>query len=245
MDVPFFTPSILIVDDEPYARTRLKNLLSDIESLFPHRICGEADSCDIAQNLINTLKPDIVFMDINMPDGSGMGLVQKLGNTTIAFIFLTARDDCALDAFNLNAADYLLKPVKAERLMVACNKAMLSLKEKKKVPELKIIERDQIILVPLTDIYYCHSDLKYTTIKTLDSEYISNESLNSLEEKYGAWFIRIHRSTLISKSHISKLYKHTSDDDSAWVVELDTLGTAFPVSRRQLPCLKTYLNLNS
>lgn len=239
MDLPIFHPKILIVDDEPFARKRLRNLLHDITAFYPHMVCGEADSIVNLNKILSSIKPDLIFLDINMPDGSGIDFVKSLAVLDFEIIFLTARDDCALEAFNLNAVDYLLKPIKSDRLLLACEKALVNLKNKRSIPALKIIERGQIILVPVSDIIYCQADLKYTTLKTKTNEYISNDSLIHIEESYKEWFTRIHRGILVNKLFISKLYK----SNESWLIDLksDTNAYTLPVSRRQLPILKQYI----
>ncbi len=243
MNTSYIIPKILIVDDEPHARKRLRNLLSDIKSVFEHEIVAEADSYHNALDKIKIYQPDIIFIDINMPDKSGIELAKEINLNTAEIIFLTARDDCALDAYNLNAIDYLLKPVKADRLGNACIKAKISIVHKREIPEITILEKGKVIKIPLTEICYLMADTKYTTIKTQSGEYLTTITLTSLEEKYSEWFIRIHRSILVSKNNLKQLEKSSNhaDEESKWFIPI--LNEHLPVSRRQLAAVKKFLKL--
>ena len=239
------SPTVLIIDDEPNARRRLINLLTDIKELFSHEIIGQAESFEDGFEKIKKLKPDLVFLDINMPDGSGLDLAAAINNETTEIIFLTARDDCALSAFNLDAVDYLLKPVKADRLNKACQKALVKLKDKNKYPDMKITDRGQVIFISIADIYYCRSELKYTTVKTKDKEYISNESLVQIEEHYPGIFLRTHRSTIVVKNKIKSLLRTSDADDAQWIISLHNLDDEIPVSRRQISIVRDILKSDS
>ena len=233
---------ILIADDEAPARSRLKDILADIGNM---EICGEAKNGKEVVELVAQLAPDIVLLDIRMPEMDGIEAAQHLQTLTHppAIIFTTAYDNYAISAFDMNAVDYLLKPIRMERLQTALQKA--SLLQPKQLAEisklsphrthLSIHERGRILLVALTDIIYLRAELKYVTVRTAEREYLIEESLTHLEQEFGDTFIRLHRNCLVASSYISSFEKRTIDghQDKQWVALLKYVPETITVSRRQ------------
>lgn len=245
-------PRIMVVDDELPARNRLKDLLEDCRVSFPFELVGEADNGHETLNLLKQKNVDILFLDIRMPIMDGIETarhIQKL-NSPPAIIFTTALESHALEAFDLNAVDYLLKPVREERLLVALKKA-LSTRTKaigtsevvtnKGRDHLAVTERDRVTLVPIDDIFYMRAELKYVTLKTLQREYLLEESLINLEKEFMNRFVRIHRSCLVARKVITGFEKVGSrGGESHWVVLLKGLPEKLPVSRRQAHVMKEF-----
>ncbi|MBL8376357.1 MAG: response regulator transcription factor [Burkholderiales bacterium] len=242
--------SILIVDDEAPARRRLRDLLSDIAEKLPHTVCGEAASGAIAAALVADLAPDVVLADMQMPNMTGIELAQHLGRleNPPAIIFVTAHDEYAVRAFEVNALDYLMKPVRAERLAAALAKAAAGRKPPsaealaRSNPEarrhLSIAERGRLTLVPVADIVYLRAELKYITVRTEAREYLLEESLSRLEEEFAGRFVRVHRSALIARERIAGFERAPSGKDTEgeggaqWQVVLRGVAERVPVSRR-------------
>lgn len=233
---------ILIADDEAPARNRLKDLLTDIGNLA---ICGEAKSGKEAVELVMQLAPDIVLLDIRMPEMDGIEAAQHLQALASppAIIFTTAYDNYAITAFDMNAVDYLLKPIRLERLQTALQKACAlqprQLAEIAKLSprrtHLNITERGRILLVALADIVYLRAELKYVTVRTVEREYLIEESLTHLEQEFGHIFVRLHRNCLVASAYISGYEKRTVEghQDKQWVALLKHVPETITVSRRQ------------
>jgi two-component system response regulator AlgR len=232
---------VLIADDEPPARSRLRVLLADI----PHvTITGEAANGREALSLASELLPDVLLLDIRMPDMDGIEAAehaQKLYRPP-AIIFTTAYDSHALQAFELNAVDYLLKPIRIERLRAALAKAQVlrpaqleaihSLAPQR--THFSIHERGRVLLVPVKDVIYLRAELKYLTLRTAEREYLLEDSLNRIEQEFPERFLRIHRSCLVTREAVQGFErKQEADGEVHWVVLLKGLAETMPVSRRQ------------
>ncbi len=242
---------LLIVDDEAPARARLRDLLGDIAAELPNEVVGEAaDGIEALEFLAQIDAPvDIVLVDIRMPRLDGIGLAQQLAarHDPPAVIFTTAFDQYAVRAFDLNAIDYLLKPVRAPRLLAALKKLphqpIDAATLRPLAPEgrlhLNSTERGRILLVPLNEILFLRAELKYVTARTRQREYLIDESLTHLEEEFGERFIRVHRNCLVARSAIIGVARETdSDGESFWAVILRDVSEKLPVSRRQWPQIK-------
>ncbi|HOL64488.1 MAG TPA: LytTR family DNA-binding domain-containing protein [Accumulibacter sp.] len=245
--------AVLIVDDEALARARLCDLLADIRSELPNRIVGEADSGLRALALIGKQPVDVALVDIRMPAMDGIELAGHLAHCqpAPAVIFVTAYDAYAVQAFELNAIDYLLKPVRALRLLAALQKAML---QRRTLPMTRLAvlpraarthlschERGRLLLVPVDEIIYLKADRKYITARTREREYLLDESLTQLEEEFGERFIRLHRSVLVAKTAIAGFERsHNDDAETQWQTILQDMDDRLPVSRRQWPLVKGY-----
>jgi two-component system response regulator AlgR len=248
---------ILIVDDEPPARLRLRHLLGDIAGDFPHRIVGEAGDGLAALELLAGLQPDlsadIALVDIQMPRMDGIELAQQLAGLPRppAVVFVTAHDEFALRAFELAAADYLMKPVRAERLLEALKKArrLASADFQFLAPDgrarLRVVERGNVLLVPLADVLYLRAEQKYVTVRTAAREYLIEESLSHLEAEFAARFVRIHRNCLVAADAVAGVARESDDEgaEAHWALRLKGVPEHLPVSRRQWPQVKAQLGL--
>jgi two-component system response regulator AlgR len=242
---------IMIVDDEAPARRRIRDLLADCAATMPHQVVLEAANGHEAIRGIAETGANLLLMDIHMPEMSGIEVARHLSglDNPPAVIFTTAFDEYAVKAFEVNAIDYLLKPVRAERLLAALQKAKtmppLSLETLQKIGAsetrryLSITERGRILLVPVTDILYLRAELKYVTIRTREREYLIEESLTRLETEFAAQMVRIHRNALVARRAV-KGFERSADEDgeSHWEVMLDGIDERLPVSRRQWPTVK-------
>lgn len=257
--------SILIVDDEPVARMRVRELLADLAPELPHRIVGEAANAPEALSQIEAVHPQIVLLDVQMPGMTGIELARHIsaraasGETQRSMplvIFITAYDEFAVDAFEVRAIDYLLKPVRAQRLLEALRRAMTRLPADQieaidqlakatntRRRHLSVHERGRVILVPLDQVVYLKAELKYITVRTREREYLIEESLTSLEEEFADRFVRIHRNALVARPCIAGFERVTpSGDDEVgdpyWQVVLHDITERLPVSRRQWSTVK-------
>ena len=235
---------ILIVDDEKPARDRLARMVGELDS---HELVGEAVNGLEALGLAQSLEPDIVLMDIRMPGMDGIQAARHLSRLPQppAVIFTTAFADHALEAFETHAVDYLLKPVRKERLQSALeasskpNKAQAS----KNDEVLSGIEprqhicarvRGNLVLVAIDSIYYFLADQKYVTVRHSEGEVLIEDPLKNLEKEFGDRFHRIHRNALIS---LSKVCGMKSENDGHQVMFKDIENT-LEVSRRHLPAVR-------
>jgi len=237
---------ILIADDEAPARNRLRELLGDIANVT---LVGEAKNGKQALALAEETHADVLLLDIRMPQMDGIEAamhLQKL-NPPPAIIFTTAFDGYALQAFDINAVDYLLKPIRLERLQTAINKARALLPAQLEAirplqprrTHFSVSERGRVILVPLTDVIYLRAELKYTTVRTKEREYLIEDSLTSIEHEFGEQFLRLHRNCLVAQASILGYEKSAgADGESHWVALLKDISETVAVSRRQLHVLK-------
>lgn len=240
---------ILIVDDEPLARARLRELLGDIAIQFATEVVGEAGNGLAALEFLRDHAVDVVLADIRMPGMDGIELAGHLGALTAppALIFTTAYDNFAVQAFDLNALDYLLKPVRAQRLLTALQKVhgapapdrqlLASLGQAVRGggrTHLSCHERGRLLLVPVAEVLYFKADLKYVTARTRDREYLLDEALTHLEEEFADRFIRLHRAVLVARNALAGFEKAAGDDAEAygWAL-LRGVPDKLPVSRRQ------------
>jgi two-component system response regulator AlgR len=240
---------ILVVDDEPLARDRLRELLVDIAIQFPTTVVGEAGNGVAALEFLRDHAVDVVLADIRMPRMDGIELAGHLGAFPAppAVIFTTAYDNYAVQAFDLNAVDYLLKPVRAQRLLVALQKVQAAQPADPELlagvgravrgggrTHLSCLERGRLLLVPVAEILYFKADLKYVTARTVDREYLLDEALTHLESEFAERFIRLHRAVLVARTALAGFEKAAGDDAEAygWAL-LRGVPDKLPVSRRQ------------
>jgi two-component system response regulator AlgR len=235
--------TILIADDEAPARNRLRDLLTDIGNI---NIVAEAKNGREALQLADELQPEIILLDIRMPGMDGIEAAQHLQKLAKppAIIFTTAFDNYAIQAFDISAVDYLLKPIRQERLEKALQKARALLPQQlaaiaplsPKKTHLTITERGRILLIPVADIIYLRAELKYVTVRTAEREYLLEESLTHLEQEFGDVFIRLHRNCLVAHAYILGYEKRSSSDEHSekqWVALLKHVPETVTVSRRQ------------
>jgi len=239
---------ILLVDDEPLARNRLRELLGDLAAQLPTEVAGEAGNGLAALEFLREQTVDVVLADIRMPGMDGIELAGHLAALPRppAIIFTTAYDNYAVQAFDLNALDYLLKPVRSPRLLTALQKLGTTMPDPALLAELgrKVRgggrshlashERGRLLLVPLADVLYFRADTKYVTARTVDREYLLDDSLTHLEAEFAERFIRLHRAVLVAKPAIAGFEKAAGDDAEAhgWAL-LRGVPDKLPVSRRQ------------
>jgi two-component system response regulator AlgR len=236
-------PRVLIADDEAPARARLRDLLDDCRAEFPLAIVDEARNGREAVEIAGREKVDIVLLDIRMPGMGGIEAARHLARLPHppAIVFTTAYDAYALKAFEVNAIDYLLKPIRAERLLAALRKARsaspslqaLEAADDQPRRHLSVHERGRIHLVPVTEILYLRAEQKYVTVRTAGREYLVEESLTHLEEEFGEAFVRVHRNCLVARSAIEGFERSAEAGESGWAVLIRGTGERLAVSRRQ------------
>jgi two-component system response regulator AlgR len=241
--------TVLIVDDELLARTRLRTLLGDCTAPVV-QVVAEAANAAQALAWLQHQTVDVALIDIHMPGADGLTLAQALRTLPQppAVVFVTADAGHAVQAFELEALDYLTKPVRLERLQAMLQKVKRLTKVirglEPDLPEevLLIQERGRTERVPLSKVLYLKAELKYITVRTLAKSYLLEGALNELEEKYSTRFMRIHRNTLIARHAVRALEKHHDADEGAgWAVRLDGVDEPLFVSRRQLAAVREML----
>ena len=239
---------VLIVDDEALARARLRAML---ESIDGYQACGDAANGVEALALAAQVEPDILLMDIRMPAMDGLEAARHLQamEQPPAIIFTTAYNDYALQAFEAHAVDYLLKPVRQERLAEALQHAhrltrvqaaSLQEAEEQAGSRARICAnvRGSLQLVEVDEIRYFQADQKYITVCTADSEVLIEETLKGLEQEFADRFVRIHRNALVAKRYICGLSK---DVDGHAQVQLAGIEQTLEVSRRHLTEIRQLL----
>lgn len=231
----------LVVDDEALARERLVRMLGECVGC---QVCGEAAGGEQALRQVQETRPDVVLLDIRMPGMDGLEVARHMLNleSAPAVIFTTAYGDHALEAFETQAADYLLKPVHPERLRQALDKAQrLSSVQLERIQagrsdgrrsHLCARVRGNLELVAIGDIVYLQADNKYVTVCAADRQILIEESLKSLEQEFADCFTRVHRSALVANRAIRGLEKNA---DGHCAVVLEGVDTRLEVSRRLLP----------
>jgi two-component system response regulator AlgR len=236
----------LVVDDEALARSRMRTLLGDCKTPAAS-VEGEAANATQAIELLRRQPFDVALLDIHMPGADGLTLAQTLRTLPHppVLVFVTAHAEHAVQAFELEAADYLTKPVRLERLQQALQKVeriVLASKEQgADLPEevLVIQGRSRTERVPLSDVLYLKAELKYVTVRTAEKSHILDGSLSELEKKYAAQFLRIHRNALVARRAIRALEKHYDPEEGeGWAVRLKGVDELLVVSRRQLAAVR-------
>ena len=243
------TLKVLLVDDEALARARLKTLLGDCKQ--PVTVLqGEAANASDAMELLKRVAVDVVLLDINLPGANGITLAHLLREMpkAPAVVFVTAHAQHAVQAFELEAIDYLTKPVRLERLQAALQKVERAKSAKQDArpqatQEVVIIqERGHTERLPLSEVLYFKAELKYITVRTATRSYILDGSINELEEKYAAQFMRIHRNAIIARRAVRALVKHVDPQEGeGWAVRLADVQELLFVSRRQVGAVREAL----
>ena len=243
--------TVFVVDDEPPARNRIKDLLTDCDEQLPLQVVGEAGNGREALDKLAETHADVVLIDIRMPQMDGIELAQHLNKLPKppVIIFTTAFDAYAIKAFELHAIDYLLKPIRLGRLFDALSRARTAVPIRTEVlqelvPEprknLSIHERGKILLIPIEDVLYLRAELKYITVRTAEREYLIEESLTALEKEFAVRFVRIHRNCLIAKEAVEGFEKGGDEGESGWMVKLKGLDELLQISRRQQHIVKEF-----
>lgn len=234
-------PRVLIVDDEPLARERLRALVGDLGVAV---VAGEAASGLEAIELTLRARPDVVLLDIRMPGMDGLEAARHLSllDPAPAVVFTTAYDAHALAAFEANAIDYLLKPIRPERLRGALEKAgtlsaarMAAAGQARAAPQARThfsaLVKGSLRLVPLAEVRYLQAGQGYVSVFHPGGELLVEDSLRALEEELGQDFLRIHRNTLVAVAHVTALERAALGGAS---IVLRGLAERLPVSRRLL-----------
>lgn len=237
---------ILIADDEKLARLRLNSLISECGDDF--QIVAEAKNGVEALQKWKQTQAEVLLLDIRMPELDGLQVAGELikFESPPAVIFTTAYDSHALQAFEANAIDYLLKPIRKDRLLMALQKAHIfkqaqiqllqkTLPSENRRTHLCIQVTGDLHLLPVDEILYFHADQKYVTVRTRTKEYLLDEPLKALEEEFADLFLRIHRNALVSLRHIEELHKR---DDGLVLVKFHDFGETLAVSRRLVAKVK-------
>jgi two-component system response regulator AlgR len=240
---------VLVVDDEPLARSRLKSLLGECAAP-PVTVAGEAGNAAQAMELLGRQSFDAVLLDIRMPGADGLALAQVLRSLphAPAVVFVTAHAEHAVAAFELEAVDYLTKPVRLERLLAALQKVERLAQSRgaaqaDAAPEILLIQdRGRTERVPLAEVLYFKAELKYITVRTAARSYILDASLSELEERHAAQFLRVHRNALVARRAVRALEKHyDAEEGEGWAVRLNGIDELLAVSRRQLGAVREAL----
>lgn len=240
---------VMIVDDEMPARERLRRLLSEVPEC---RICAEAGNGPDALQAAARTEPDVILLDISMPGMDGLETARHLGSLDQppAVIFSTAYGEHALEAFEANAVDYLLKPIRAERLGEALRRARrltrgqaqaLTTGEgtaKHHCTHICARVRGNLELVAVEAVRYFEADQKYVVVHHLDGTVLIEDSLRSLHQQFGARFMRIHRRALIAADFLEGLEK---DATGNFHVRLSGVPGRPEVSRRHLAAVRALL----
>ncbi len=254
MSAPGAALEVLIVDDEALARLRLRTLVQDLDEPAAH-VAGEAEDADAALARLRAGDIDVVLLDIRMPGRDGLRLAAALKRLprAPAVVFVTAHGEHALRAFELEAVDYLTKPVRRERLQAALarvRRAGVAAPTAAAAPlvpaALLVTERGRLLRLPLAEVLYLRAGHKYVTLRTAARAYVVDEPLAELEHRLGAGFVRIHRNALVARHAVRALELRASadgGDDGAqgWAVRVAPLDEWLAVSRRQVAALRQAL----
>ncbi len=238
--------NVLIVDDEAPARQRLRMLLSKIGE--PYRVVAEANSGQEALANCEKLDIHLVLMDVRMPGMDGIEAATRLANAPVppAVIFVTAYEEHALEAFKGNAVDYLLKPIRCQRLERALvraavpSKAQLTAIRNQPASPTYICTnyRGGVKRIAVDDVIYLRADQKYVVAMCNDGEALLEESLKSLEQRFGERFFRIHRNALVSRSRLVGLEKRA---DGRCMARMEDTDEQLEISRRHLPKIRRWM----
>ena len=238
--------TVLIAEDEALARDRLLRLLADLPD---YEVVAEAQDGSEALAEATRHSPDIVLLDIQMPEVDGLAVAKQLAtlDTPPAIIFCTAYEEHAVDAFDVQAAGYLLKPIRKEKLIEVLERAKRVNRYQQAENPVKTIEEEDrkpqrshisartyqgLIVVPVDDIRYFRADQKYVTVGYSEGEVLIDESLKQLHEEFEQRFLRVHRNALVATKYLLRL--ESSPDDQGHYVVVSGSETRLLVSRRHL-----------
>jgi two-component system response regulator AlgR len=246
---------LLIVDDEALARMRLRSLIESLAGATPPiqiEMVAEAADAQGALSAMEGTAFDVVLLDIRMPGVSGLQLAAKLQQMrdAPALIFVTAHAEHALKAFELQALDYLTKPVRRERLQAALQRVQQRLSPRPRPAQaaaadaaLVVSDRGRTLRIPLGEVLYLKAELKLVTLRTAGGSHLLDESLSELEQRLhdlGGDFLRVHRNALVARRAIRELELH-SDEGDGWAVRVAPLDEWLAVSRRQVAAVRAAL----
>ncbi len=231
----------LLVDDEVPARSELRFLLGEAGGV---EVVGEAGSANEALQLIRAIAYDVVFLDVNMPGLSGIELAETLTalDHPPAIVFVTAHSEHAVDAFEVAAADYLVKPVDTRRLRMAIDRIAPASQAPTRIERIPVEKAGKKLLLQVADIFHIMAKDDYSYIFTDGERYLSTLSLADLENKLSSQgFFRVHRRYLVNLAQVREvapMYGGTME-----LTLKDSASTQVPVSRRRAPALKRALGL--
>jgi two-component system response regulator AlgR len=256
---------VLLVDDEPLARARLRSLLADCLAPAAH-VVGEAGQATAVWAALAEQRPDLLLLDVQMPGLDGLQLAQRLraAGQRVALVFVTAHAEHALAAFDVEAVDYLTKPVRRARLQEALARAAAWLghgpatqpaaldspQPLGEEPVIVVHQRGEVLRVPLREVLYLKADQKYVQLRTATATHWLDDSLAELSERLGERFLRIHRNALVARGAVRQLARHRvdgsgpGDDGEAadlWSVRVAPVDEWLTVSRRQLAQVRELL----
>lgn len=229
----------LIVDDEPLAVERMQVICARMDGIT---VIGTASDGEAGLRLIDALKPDVVLLDLTMPETDGLAVARRLGGKpdAPAVIFVTAHDEFAVEAFDLDAVDYVLKPVAPDRLQRAIGRVMArrgerTVADSKWLEEFWVPYRSELVRIPASDVHRIDAERDYVRLHVPGQSYLLLQTITSLEQKLDpARFIRIHRSTILRRDHVTGL-KH--EGLGVWSAETGD-GEALRIGRTYLPAVK-------
>jgi two-component system response regulator AlgR len=245
---------VLIVDDEPLARLRLRSLLQACPEPATE-VVGEAGDAGTALAMLRGTPCDLLLLDIRMPGRDGMQLASavRLLPRPPAVVFVTAHASHALRAFELDAVDYLAKPVQRDRLKAALHRVVqrrapvttMAAPLADEVPVIVVHDRTRVLRVPLAEVLVLKAELKYVTLRTASRSHVLDDSLAELEQRLaglGGDFLRIHRNALVARQAVRELRRNPDGAaDEGWAVRVAPLDEWLPVSRRQLAAVREAL----
>jgi two-component system response regulator AlgR len=246
--------TVLLVDDEALARLRLRTLLQDCAEPASE-VIGEAGDATEALAMLRGRPCDMLLLDIGLPGLDGMQLAAALRAQAVApsVVFVTAHAEHALRAFELDAVDYLTKPVSRERLRSALQRVAQRRRARPGAAGddarvLVVHDRGRVLRLPLSDVLYLKAELKYVTLRTPAHSYVLDDPLSELEQRLGEGFLRVHRNALVARTAVRSLQRRRGDGSSAdeghaehWAVQVMPTGEWLAVSRRQLAAVREAL----
>ena len=246
---------VLLVDDEALARQRLRALLVACLDT-PTQVVGEAQTAEQALEMVRSRDVDLLLLDIRMPGRDGLQLAALLRTmaTPPAVVFVTAHASHALRAFDLEAVDYLTKPVQRARLESALQRvaqrrvglitpavSSSGTLTPAEAPVLVVMERGRLLRLPFAEVLTLKAEMKYVTLRTATRSYVLDDSLTELEQRLGDGFIRIHRNALVAAQAVRELVKRAEDGEEGWAVRVAPIDEWLPVSRRQAAAVREAL----
>jgi two-component system response regulator AlgR len=244
---------VLIVDDEELARLRLRHMVAACDDP-PTDVAGEAADASQALAWLKDNNCDLLLLDIQMPGADGMQLAAELRRRAMlygspAVVFVTAHPQHAVKAFELEAVDYLTKPVRRERLVEALKRVAQRLAQRAQdepQDEASIIvnDRGRVLRVPVSEVLYLKAELKYVTLRTALHTYVLDEALSDLEQRLGERFLRLHRNALVARKAVRALERRTiagegdEEGGESWAVRVSPIDEWLAVSRRQVSAVR-------
>ena len=245
---------VLLVDDEELARARMRSLVGDCPEPKA-QVVGEAANATQALVWLESQACDLMLLDVHMPGRDGTQLAAELRQrpSPPAIVFVTAHAEHALKAFDLEAIDYLTKPVRRERLQAALQRVAQRLAlpvapapAAGPEPVVVVSDRGRVVRVPVSEVLYLKAELKYVTLRTADHTFVLDDALSDLEQRLGDRFIRVHRNALVAKRAVRALERRViagNDEEGgeSWAVRVAPVDEWLAVSRRQATAVREAL----